>query len=289
MVHGSGRMIGFDAGLARYFREIHAMPMLTSEEEFMLARRWRQHGDAAAADQLVASHLRLVAKMAMRYRGYGLPLKDLISEGSVGMIEAVKRFDPERGFRLATYAIWWIRAAIQDYVLHSWSLVKMGTTGAQKRLFFNLGKLKREMQAIDDGDLAAETVAKLSTWLDVPETELVNMNRRLASPDYSLNAPLRPEGEGEWQDWLVDDTDSQETELADREEFRKRRKLLQDALRRLDARERQILTERRLRDDPTPLAELSERHNISAERVRQIETSAFLKLQRAVRTAALAA
>ena len=200
--------------------------------------------------------------MALRYRGYGLPLKDLISEGNVGMIEAVKRFDPECGFRLTTYAIWWIRAAIQEYVLHGWSLVKMGTTAAQKRLFFNLGKLKREIQVIDEGDLASEMVAKIATRLAVAEAEVVSMNRRLASPDCSLNTPLRQEGDGEWQDWLVDDADSQETELADREELGKRRKLLRDAMRSLDERERQIVTERRLRETPTPLTELSERHKI---------------------------
>ncbi|HUH85794.1 MAG TPA: RNA polymerase sigma factor RpoH [Stellaceae bacterium] len=289
MTDDNSPMIGSDRSLARYLRDIHAFPMLTPEEELMLARRCRRHGDVAAADRLVTSHLRLVVKIVKRYRGYGLPLKDLISEGNLGLIEAVKRFDPERGFRLTTYAIWWIRAAIQEYVLRGWSLVKMGTTGAQKRLFFNLGKLKREMQAIDEGDLACEMVAKMATRLGVAKAEIISMNRRLAGPDLSLNAPLRQEGDGEWQDWLVDDAESQESALAEREQLGMRRKFLRDAMRGLDAREREILTERRLRETPTPLTELSLRHKISAERVRQIEVRALEKLQRAVRTTALAA
>jgi RNA polymerase sigma-32 factor len=280
-------IVGSEGNLARYLQEIRKFPMLAPEEEFMLAQRWRGHGDVEAAHRLVTSHLRLVAKIAMGYRGYGLPLNELISEGNVGMMQAVKRFDPERGFRLATYAMWWIRAAIQEYILHSWSLVKMGTTAAQKKLFFNLRKLKGQMQAIDEGDLSPENVAKIATELDVPEVDVVNMNRRLASPDHSLNAPLRQDGEGEWQDWLVDDVDNQEIQLADREELGKRRKLLSDAMRGLNERERHILAERRLRDNPTTLEDLSQHYNISRERVRQIEVRAFEKLQKAIKNAAL--
>jgi RNA polymerase sigma-32 factor len=280
-------IIGSEGNLARYLQEIRKFPMLQPEEEFMLAQRWREHGDLEAAHKLVTSHLRLVAKIAMGYRGYGLPLNELISEGNVGMMQAVKRFDPDRGFRLATYAMWWIRAAIQEYILHSWSLVKMGTTAAQKKLFFNLRKLKGQMQAIDEGDLSPEHVKKIATELDVPEGDVVSMNRRLAAPDHSLNAPLRVDGEGEWQDWLVDETDSQEIRLADREELGKRRKLLTDAMRGLNERERHILTERRLRDNPTTLEDLSQHYNISRERVRQIEVRAFEKLQKAIKNAAL--
>jgi RNA polymerase sigma-32 factor len=253
----------------------------------MLAQRWRGHGDVEAAHKLVTSHLRLVAKIAMGYRGYGLPLNELISEGNVGMMQAVKRFDPDRGFRLATYAMWWIRAAIQEYILHSWSLVKMGTTAAQKKLFFNLRKIKGQLQAIEEGDLAPETVTKIATELSVPEADVVSMNRRLAAPDHSLNAPLRQDGEGEWQDWLMDDADNQEIQLADREELGKRRQLLTDAMRNLNERERLILSERRLRDNPTTLEDLSQRYNISRERVRQIEVRAFEKLQKAIKNAAL--
>ena len=280
-------IVGSEGNLSRYLQEIRKFPMLVPEEEFMLAQRWRQHGDVEAAHKLVTSHLRLVAKIAMGYRGYGLPLNELISEGNVGMMQAVKRFDPERGFRLATYAMWWIRAAIQEYILHSWSLVKMGTTAAQKKLFFNLRKLKGQMQAIEEGDLTPEHVAKIATELEVPEVDVINMNRRLASPDHSLNAPLRQDGEGEWQDWLVDDVDNQEIQLADREELGKRRKLLNDAMRGLNERERHILVERRLRDNPTTLEDLSQHYNISRERVRQIEVRAFEKLQKAIKNAAL--
>src|SRR4051812_36584175 len=238
-------VISSEGNLSRCLQEIRKFPMLAPEEEFMLAQRWREHGDTQAAHQLVTSHLRLVAKIAMGYRGYGLPLNELISEGNVGMMQAVKRFDPDRGFRLATYAMWWIRAAIQEYILHSWSLVKIGTTAAQKKLFFNLRKLKGQLQAIEEGDMSPETVAKIATELDVPEADVISMNRRLASPDHSLNAPLRAEGEGEWQDWLVDEKDDQETALADREELGKRRKLLTKAMGALNERERHILTERR--------------------------------------------
>ena len=274
-----------EGGLSRYLSEIRKFPMLGKEEEFMLAKRWREHEDTEAAHKLVTSHLRLVAKIAMGYRGYGLPLNELISEGNVGMMQAVKRFDPDRGFRLATYAMWWIRAAIQEYILHSWSLVKIGTTAAQKKLFFNLRKLKGQLQAIDEGDMSPETVAKIATELDVPEADVISMNRRLASPDHSLNAPLRQDGEGEWQDWLVDERDDQETALADREELGKRRKLLTKAMGALSERDRRILIERRLREEPTTLEDLSQQYNISRERVRQIEMAAFCKLQKMIKRA----
>ena len=279
--------IGSESNLSRYLQEIRKFPMLEPEREYMLAKSWQQHEDSGAAHQLVTSHLRLVAKIAMGYRGYGLPLSELISEGNVGMMQAVKRFDPDRGFRLATYAMWWIRAAIQEYILHSWSLVKMGTTAAQKKLFFNLRRLKGQMQAIEEGDLSPEQVQAIATKLDVPEQDVVNMNRRLASPDHSLNAPLRAESEGEWQDFLVDETASQEITLADREELGKRRKLLANAMTALNDRERDILTERRLREAPTTLEDLSQKYGISRERVRQIEVRAFEKLQKAIKAAAV--
>ena len=279
--------IGSESNLSRYLQEIRKFPMLEPEREYMLAKSWQQHEDSGAAHQLVTSHLRLVAKIAMGYRGYGLPLSELISEGNVGMMQAVKRFDPDRGFRLATYAMWWIRAAIQEYILHSWSLVKMGTTAAQKKLFFNLRRLKGQMQAIEEGDLSPEQVQAIATKLDVPEQDVVNMNRRLASPDHSLNAPLRAESEGEWQDFLVDESASQEITLADREELGKRRKLLANAMTALNDRERDILTERRLREAPTTLEDLSQKYGISRERVRQIEVRAFEKLQKAIKAAAV--
>ena len=273
-----------EGNLTRYLQEIRKFPMLTSEEELELSRRWRDTEDMSAAHRLVTSHLRLVAKIAMGYRGYGLPVGELISEGNVGMMQAVKRFDPDRGFRLATYAMWWIRAAIQEYILHSWSLVKMGTTAAQKKLFFNLRRLKGQMQAIDDGDLHPEQVTAIATKLAVPEQDVINMNRRLAFPDHSLNAPLRADSEGEWQDWLVDESDSQEVVLADREELSGRQALLKGALSSLNERERHILIERRLKDNPTTLEDLSQQYNISRERVRQIEVRAFEKLQKAMHT-----
>ncbi|MBK1838924.1 RNA polymerase sigma factor RpoH [Azospirillum sp. YIM B02556] len=279
--------IGSESNLSRYLQEIRKFPMLEPQREYMLAKSWQQHEDSGAAHQLVTSHLRLVAKIAMGYRGYGLPLSELISEGNVGMMQAVKRFDPDRGFRLATYAMWWIRAAIQEYILHSWSLVKMGTTAAQKKLFFNLRRLKGQMQAIEEGDLSPEQVQAIATKLDVPEQDVVNMNRRLASPDHSLNAPLRAESEGEWQDFLVDETASQEITLADREELGKRRTLLANAMTALNDRERDILTERRLREAPTTLEDLSQKYGISRERVRQIEVRAFEKLQKAIKAAAV--
>jgi RNA polymerase sigma-32 factor len=280
-------MVVSESNLARYLQEIRTFPMLEPDQEYMLAKRWREHNDTDAAHQLVTSHLRLVAKIAMGYRGYGLPVSELISEGNVGMMQAVKRFEPDRGFRLATYAMWWIRAAIQEYILHSWSLVKMGTTAAQKKLFFNLRKLKGQLQAIDEGDLSPENVKKIATDLNVTEEDVINMNRRLAAPDHSLNAPLKIDGDGEWQDWLVDETDSQEIVLAEQQELSKRRKLLSNAMKSLNARERHILSERRLKDEPTTLEDLSKEYGISRERVRQIEVRAFEKLQRAIKAQAM--
>ena len=273
-----------EGNLSRYLQEIRKFPMLTPEEELQLAKSWKEHGDERAAHKLVTSHLRLVAKIAMGYRGYGLPVGELISEGNVGMMQAVKRFDPDRGFRLATYAMWWIRAAIQEYILHSWSLVKMGTTAAQKKLFFNLRRLKGQMQAIEDGDLKPEQVSKIARMLSVPEQDVVSMNRRLAAPDHSLNAPVRADSEGEWQDWLVDESETQEAALADREELSGRKALLSNALKTLNERERHILIERRLKDNPTTLEDLSQQYGISRERVRQIEVRAFEKLQKAMKT-----
>jgi RNA polymerase sigma-32 factor len=275
-----------EGNLTRYLQEIRKFPMLEQQQEYMLAKSWRENGDTGAAHQLVTSHLRLVAKIAMGYRGYGLPIGELISEGNVGMMQAVKRFDPERGFRLATYAMWWIRASIQEYILHSWSLVKMGTTAAQKKLFFNLRRLKGQMQAIEEGDLPPETVEAIAKRLDVSEADVISMNRRLAAPDNSLNAPLRGDAEGgEWQDWLVDDSDSQEKVLGEREELNQRQTMLSAAMKGLNKRERHILTERRLKDEPTTLEELSQKYGISRERVRQIEVRAFEKLQKAMKNA----
>ena len=276
-----------EGGLSRYLQEIRKFPMLEPEEEYMLAKRWREHGDSEAAHKLVTSHLRLVAKIAMGYRGYGLPLSELISEGNVGMMQAVKRFDPERGFRLATYAMWWIRASIQEYILHSWSLVKIGTTAAQKKLFFSLRKIKSQMKAIEEGDLTPEHVKKIAHELNVPESDVISMNRRLSSPDQSLNAPLRGDGEGEWQDWLVDDEDNQEIRLADSQESERRHRLLERAMKTLNERERHILAERRLRDEPMTLEDLSQKYSISRERVRQIEVRAFEKLQKAMKAMAV--
>jgi RNA polymerase sigma-32 factor len=273
-----------EGNLSRYLQEIRKFPMLAPEEEYQLAKRWKDSEDQQAAHKLVTSHLRLVAKIAMGYRGYGLPVGELISEGNVGMMQAVKRFDPDRGFRLATYAMWWIRAAIQEYILHSWSLVKMGTTAAQKKLFFNLRRLKGQMAALEEGDLQPEQVAKIAHVLQVPEQDVVSMNRRLASPDNSLNAPVRADSEGEWQDWLVDDAESQEEELGDRQDMSNRRMMLTEALKTLNERERHILIERRLKDEPTTLEELSQQYNISRERVRQIEVRAFKKLQKSMKT-----
>ena len=276
-----------ETSLARYLQEIRKFPMLEVGEEYMLAKRWVDHEDTAAAHKLVTSHLRLVAKIAMGYRGYGLPVSELIGEGNVGMMQAVKRFDPERGFRLATYAMWWIRAAIQEYILRSWSLVKMGTTAAQKKLFFNLRRIKGQIQAIEEGDLTLEHVETIAHKLNVSETEVIDMNRRLSASDHSLNAPVRAEGEGEWQDWLVDESPDQEVLLGNAEELSGRRALLVAAMKGLNDRERHILTERRLQDQPMTLEDLSKVYNISRERVRQIEVRAFEKLQRAMKSAAL--
>ena len=280
-------ILTLEPGLARYLQEIMRFPMLERQEEYMLAKKWREHGDSEAEHKMVTSHLRLVVKIAMGYRGYGLPTGEVISEGNLGLMQAVKRFEPERGFRLATYAMWWIRATIQQYILRSWSLVKIGTTGAQKKLFFNLRKLKGQMKAIEEGDLPLEKVQAIARSLDVSEAEVVSMNRRLAAPDNSLNAPLRGDMDGEWQDWLVDESDSQETVLADREELQKRQALLNGALATLNKRERHILSERRLKDEPTTLEDLSKHYGISRERVRQIEVRAFEKLQKSMKNAVM--
>ena len=276
-----------EGGLSRYLTEIRKFPMLAKDQEFMLAKRWREHEDTEAAHQLVTSHLRLVAKIAMGYRGYGLPIGEVISEGNVGLMQAVKKFEPDRGFRLATYAMWWIRASIQEYILRSWSLVKMGTTAAQKTLFFNLRKAKSEISALEEGDLRPEQVEHIATRLGVQASEVISMNRRLSGPDASLNAPMRVDGESEWQDWLADDTAvSQETQLAESEESSIRMGLLQEAMSELSDRERHILTERRLKDDPSTLEQLASEYGVSRERVRQIEVRAFEKLQKAMRAAA---
>ena len=275
--------VSAEGGLARYLEEIRRFPMLSHDEEYVLARSWREHGDAEAAHKLVTSHLRLVARIAMGYRGYGLPVGDLISEGNVGMMQAVKRFDPDRGFRLATYAMWWIRAAMQEYILHSWSLVKMGTTAAQKKLFFNLRKLKGQLQAMDDGDLPDETVSEIARRLDVAAGDVVAMNRRMSGGDRSLNAPLRADGDGEWIDWIASGEDDQEDIVAEAEDLARRRAMLETAMERLNERERRIFSDRRVREDPLTLDELSRRHGVSRERVRQIEVRAFEKVQKAVR------
>jgi RNA polymerase sigma-32 factor len=276
-------MISGESGLARYLTEIRRFPMLEPQEEYMLAKCWREHADPEAAHKLVTSHLRLVAKIAMGYRGYGLPISEVVSEGNVGLMQAVKRFEPDKGFRLATYAMWWIRASIQEYILRSWSLVKMGTTASQKKLFFNLRKVKSQISALEEGDLKPEHVKKIAHRLGVSEREVVDMNRRM-SGDASLNAPLRDEGEGgEWQDWLVDDSASQENALVDREENANRLGALQNALGVLNDRERRIFEARRLADDPMTLEALSDEFDISRERVRQIEVRAFEKVQSAVK------
>ena len=279
-------MLSPEGGLHRYLSEIRNFPMLEPGEEYMLAKRWREHEDSGAAHRLVTSHLRLVAKIAMGYRGYGLPINEIVSEGNVGLMQAVKRFEPDKGFRLATYAMWWIRASIQEYILRSWSLVKIGTTAAQKKLFFNLRKAKGQIKAIEEGDLKPENVKQIATKLGVTEEEVISMNRRLAAPDHSLNAPMRADSEGEWQDWLVDDSPSQETILAEREQKDDRSELLAEGMKALNERERHILTERRLKDEPATLEDLSKEYDISRERVRQIEVRAFEKLQRAIKEAA---
>ncbi|KFG70078.1 RNA polymerase sigma factor RpoH [Microvirga sp. BSC39] len=273
-----------EGGLSRYLDEIRRFPMLEPHEEYMLAKRWREHGDREAAHKLVTSHLRLVAKIAMGYRGYGLPIGEVVSEGNVGLMQAVKRFEPDKGFRLATYAMWWIKAAIQEYILRSWSLVKMGTTANQKKLFFNLRKAKGRISAFEEGDLHPDNVKQIATQLGVTEQDVVDMNRRLGG-DSSLNAPLRDEGEGggEWQDWLVDQGQSQEQVLVEEEEGQNRLKALRNALSVLNPRERRIFEARRLSDDPITLEELSSEFGVSRERVRQIEVRAFEKIQDAVK------
>ncbi len=277
-------ILSAETGLARYLDEIRRFPMLEPHEEYMLAKRWREHGDREAAHKLVTSHLRLVAKIAMGYRGYGLPIAEVVSEGNVGLMQAVKRFEPEKGFRLATYAMWWIKAAIQEYILRSWSLVKMGTTANQKKLFFNLRKAKSRISALEEGDLRPDQVKLIAKRLGVAESDVVEMNRRLAG-DASLNAPIREEGDsGEWQDWLVDESASQESVLAESEEFDNRRAALSQALSVLNDRERRIFEARRLTDNPITLEELAEEFGVSRERVRQIEVRAFEKVQQAVKS-----
>jgi RNA polymerase sigma-32 factor len=272
-----------ESGLARYLEEIRRFPMLEPQQEYMLAKRWREHGDRDAAHKLVTSHLRLVAKIAMGYRGYGLPISEVISEGNVGLMQAVKRFEPDKGFRLATYAMWWIKAAIQEYILRSWSLVKMGTTANQKKLFFNLRKAKSRISALEEGDLHPDQVKLIAKRLGVTEQDVIDMNRRLGG-DVSLNAPIREDGDsGEWQDWLVDESSNQESRLAESEESDNRRKALDEALTVLNDRERRIFEARRLADDPITLEELAAEFGVSRERVRQIEVRAFEKVQRAVR------
>ncbi|MEO1702622.1 MAG: RNA polymerase sigma factor RpoH [Pseudomonadota bacterium] len=282
-------LVGGSDGLSRYLEEVRRFPMLQPDEEYMLAKRYHEHEDTDAAHRLVTSHLRLVAKIAMGYRGYGLPMGEVVSEGNVGLMQAVKKFDPERGFRLATYAMWWIKASIQEYVLRSWSLVKMGTTANQKRLFFNLRKAKNRIQALGDGDLNEDQVKQIATDLQVTEEDVRSMNQRL-SGDASLNAPMRAgEGEsGQWQDWLVDETDSQEKMLIEEDETDQRRALLKDAMGVLNDREKRIFTARRLSEEPLTLEELSGEFSISRERVRQIEVRAFEKVQEAVQAAAAA-
>ncbi len=276
-----------DGGLSRYLSEIRKFPMLAKDEEFMLAKRWQEHEDPEAAHRLVTSHLRLVAKIAMGYRGYGLPIGEVISEGNVGLMQAVKKFDPDKGFRLATYAMWWIRASIQEYILRSWSLVKMGTTAAQKKLFFNLRKAKSEISALQEGDLRPDQVSTIATKLGVLDEEVISMNRRLSGGDASLNSPMRADSESEWQDWLADeDTPSQESVVADTQEKNIRMSLLEEAMTELTDRERHILTERRLKDEPTTLEDLASQYGVSRERVRQIEVRAFEKLQKSMKAAA---
>ncbi|UVO52208.1 RNA polymerase sigma factor RpoH [Sphingomonas sp. SUN019] len=275
--------LGGEQSLNRYLSEIKKFPILAPEQEFMLAKRFQEHGDTDAAAQLVTSHLRLVAKIAMGYRGYGLPVSELISEGNIGLMQGVKKFEPDRGFRLATYAMWWIRASIQEFILRSWSLVKMGTTAAQKKLFFNLRRMKARLDAFEDGDLRPEHVAKIAHDLGVTETEVTSMNRRMAmGGDTSLNVPMREDGEGQWQDWLQDDAPLQDKVVADAQEADVRHEMLTSAMDDLNDREKHILTERRLTDDPKTLEELSQVYGVSRERVRQIEVRAFEKLQKAM-------
>jgi RNA polymerase sigma-32 factor len=279
-------ILSAEGGLGRYLQEIRKFPMLEPNEEFMLAKRYKEHADPGAAQKMITSHLRLVAKIAMGYRGYGLPISEVISEGNVGLMHAVKRFEPDKGFRLATYAMWWIRAAIQEYVLRSWSLVKIGTTAAQKRLFFNLRKIKGQIAALDDGNLHPDQIKHIATTLSVTEADVVSMNQRLGG-DASLNAPMRAdEGTSEWQDWLVDDTPDQETTLGNSEEYSERMTLLTNAMGDLNEREKAIFQARRLKENPATLEELAQEYNVSRERIRQIEVRAFEKVQDAVQQAA---
>ena len=271
--------ISNEGNLSSYMRQIKKFPLLEAKNEYMLAKAWKEQGDVKAAHKLVTSHLRLVAKIASGYRGYGLPLSDLISEGNIGMMHAVKRFEPEKGFRLATYAMWWIKASIQEYILRSWSLVKIGTTAAQKKLFFNLKKIKSKISALDEGDLTPEQVDKISTELSVPKKEVVSMNRRISGSDYSLNAPVTIDGDGEWQDWLEDETQNQEASFADTEEYLLKKNIMNDALKVLSDREKDIICERQLNEKPLTLEDLSIRYGVSRERIRQIESKAFEKLQ----------
>ena len=271
--------ISNEGNLSSYMEQIKKFPLLEAKEEYMLAKAWKNQGDVKAAHKLVTSHLRLVAKIASGYRGYGLPLSDLISEGNIGMMHAVKRFEPEKGFRLATYAMWWIKASIQEYILRSWSLVKIGTTAAQKKLFFNLKKIKSKISAIEDGDLTPDQVDKIATELSVPHKEVISMNRRISGSDYSLNSPVTDDNSGEWQDWLEDDSQNQEASFADTEEYLIKKNILSDSLEYLNERERDIISERQLSENPLTLEELSNRYGVSRERIRQIEAKAFEKLQ----------
>ena len=276
-------VISNEGNLSSYMEQIKKFPLLKANEEYMLAKAWKDQGDIKAAHKLVTSHLRLVAKIASGYRGYGLPVSDLISEGNIGMMHAVKRFEPEKGFRLATYAMWWIKASIQEYVLRSWSLVKIGTTAAQKKLFFNLRKIKSKISALDEGDLSPDQVTKIATELSVPEKEVVSMNRRISGSDYSLNSPVSEDGQGEWQDWLEDETQNQEISFAESEEFLIKKNIMNEAFEVLTDREKDIICERQLNEKPLTLEDLSKKYEVSRERIRQIEGKAFEKLQKTMR------
>ena len=278
--------VAVDGGLSNYLTEIKKFPLLNPEEEYMLAKRWKKRGDLKSAQKLITSHLRLVAKIAMRYRGYGLPVNEMISEGNIGLMQAVKKFEPEKGFKLATYAMWWIKASIQEYILRSWSLVKMGTTSAQKKLFFNLKKIKNQLAANNTNDLKKEHVEEISKILNVKKEEVVSMNRRLLAKEKSLNDPVRDEDGTQWQDWLVDSKTDQEIVLSEKQELSERKNLMSDAMKFLNQREKEILTSRRLSDEATTLESLSKKYKISRERIRQIENKAFEKLQRAILSAA---
>jgi RNA polymerase sigma-32 factor len=278
--------IAIDGGLANYLTQIKKFPILNPEEEYMLAKRWKKKGDLKSAQKIITSHLRLVAKIAMGYRGYGLPVNEIISEGNIGLMQAVKKFEPEKGFKLATYAMWWIKASIQEYVLRSWSLVKMGTTSAQKKLFFNLKKIKNQLAPNNSGDLNIEHVKEISKRLNVKQEEVVSMNRRLLGKEKSLNDPIKDGSDGEWQDWIVDDKIDQELKLSNQQEFTQRKKLMDNSMSILNPREKEILTARKLSDEIATLEDLSKKYKISRERVRQIETKAFEKLQKAILNAA---